>query len=873
MAKVALLIGVSEYESGLNPLPSAVKDVDAMQQVLVNPDIGGFPPDNVSLLKNPNRQTMAEAVEQLFAGRRKDDLLVLFFSGHGKKDDTGRLYLASRNTRNTPEGDLIRASALPASFIHESMERSRSRRQVVILDSCFSGAFAEGLAAKDDGSINIREQLGGEGRAVLTSSSSTQYSFEQKGAELSIYTRFLIEGITTGEADLDEDEVISIDELHEYASNKVREFQPAMKPEIYAIREGFKIQLTKVPLGNPHEKYQKVVKRYGKRGKLSIVSQSILEAWRNKLALSVDEAEALKEEVLEPYRREFQQKIQRYEQAFTKVLQEQETVDDATRQELQELQKTLELRNEDTVPIEAKVIGKIEAYQQNLQSYEEAFNEELRQDYPLSEAKRNQMRQLAQQMELTEVDIASIETRITAEVEKYHHNLAQYQQIFAAAVRQEYPISNTKRSELKSQQQNLGLTEVDIASVEAQITTEIETYQQKLQQYEQAFVDATEGKHYPSESTRKQLRQTWQTLELSEVDVAEIEARINTQIESYQTNLRQYEQEFAEAIEQQYPLSEAKQLELRQRQQALTIAEEDVASIEIRLKTELELHLNKLQQYEQALTSAMEYEQPLTDETREDLRQLQKVLELDNEDVALIEAKIAKVQQQEEEYQNQNKLQQYEQEFLKAVEQEYPLSKHAREQINIWQQCLGLRNEDIRQIEQPILATKYQEKHKKEEEERLWQKQLENISSHTPPRQERVILSHKKARPSKAQRHRRIIFLTVLGSLIIFLGFETHNSFLLFVGVFLLLVMFISSSMHWEDTLYHGGRWITDEEIALWRQVVFWLGAPLGAVFMIIMGASGLWDTWGETYYKDFEVEIFVSSLIFYLISIYIGRW
>ena len=77
MVKVALLIGVSEYEPGLNPLPGAVKDVDAMQQVLVDPNIGGFPPANVSLLKNPDRQTMAEAIEQLFAGRRKDDLVLL----------------------------------------------------------------------------------------------------------------------------------------------------------------------------------------------------------------------------------------------------------------------------------------------------------------------------------------------------------------------------------------------------------------------------------------------------------------------------------------------------------------------------------------------------------------------------------------------------------------------------------------------------------------------------------------------------------------------------------------------------------------------------------------------------------------------------
>ena len=45
---------------------------------------------------------------------------------------------------------------------------------------CFSGAFAEGLSAKDDGTVDLRSQLGGEGRAVLTSSNSIQYSFEQE---------------------------------------------------------------------------------------------------------------------------------------------------------------------------------------------------------------------------------------------------------------------------------------------------------------------------------------------------------------------------------------------------------------------------------------------------------------------------------------------------------------------------------------------------------------------------------------------------------------------------------------------------------------------------------------------------------------------
>jgi hypothetical protein len=42
MAKVALLVGISEYEPGLNPLPSAVRDVEAVCEVLLHPEMGGF---------------------------------------------------------------------------------------------------------------------------------------------------------------------------------------------------------------------------------------------------------------------------------------------------------------------------------------------------------------------------------------------------------------------------------------------------------------------------------------------------------------------------------------------------------------------------------------------------------------------------------------------------------------------------------------------------------------------------------------------------------------------------------------------------------------------------------------------------------------
>lgn len=199
MTKVALLIGVSEYEPGLNPLPAAVKDIEALHRVLQDPEIGGF--DEVKVLANPDRQTMESEIETLFDGRTKDDLILLFFSGHGIKDAAGTLYFASRNTRKNAKGDLSRSTAVETRFVHNVMNNSRAKRQAVILDCCFSGAFDPSLQAKDDSSFDLQGQLGAEGRVVLASSSSVQYSFAQKEADLSIYTQYLVEGIETGEAD------------------------------------------------------------------------------------------------------------------------------------------------------------------------------------------------------------------------------------------------------------------------------------------------------------------------------------------------------------------------------------------------------------------------------------------------------------------------------------------------------------------------------------------------------------------------------------------------------------------------------------------------------------------------------------------------
>ena len=147
MAKVALLIGVSEYEVGLNSLPAAVKDVVALERILKDSEMGGF--DEVRILTNPDRQTMEYEVETLFTGRSKDDLLLLYFSGHGIKCNKSNLYFATRITKKNSNDDLILSTAVPARFVHEVMNNSRAKRQVIILDCCYSGAFDPSLQTKD----------------------------------------------------------------------------------------------------------------------------------------------------------------------------------------------------------------------------------------------------------------------------------------------------------------------------------------------------------------------------------------------------------------------------------------------------------------------------------------------------------------------------------------------------------------------------------------------------------------------------------------------------------------------------------------------------------------------------------------------------
>lgn len=222
-SKFALVIANTEYQdASFAKLTAPVKDAEEFAQVLSDAELAAF--DNVQVLINEGEGKTRRFIARFFAERKRDDLLLLYFSGHGVRNEQGQLFLAANDT----EINILEASGIPAEFVTNSMNNSRSQRQLLILDCCNSGAFAHGSksASGVGKSMGIATAFEGSGfgRVVLTATDATQYAWEGDkvigNTQKSVFTHFLIEGLK-GDADRNSDGRIDIDELYDYAYEQV----------------------------------------------------------------------------------------------------------------------------------------------------------------------------------------------------------------------------------------------------------------------------------------------------------------------------------------------------------------------------------------------------------------------------------------------------------------------------------------------------------------------------------------------------------------------------------------------------------------------------------------------------------------------------
>jgi Caspase domain len=235
-SRSGLIIASDTFEDPrLRQLRAPGIDAQELADVLGDSAIGGF---DVRVSMNKRHYEVRIELEDFFDDRAPDDVLLLHFSCHGIKDEAGRLFFAVADTQK----HRLNATAIAADYVNDLLNRTRSRRVVLLLDCCFSGAFTRGMLARGDDTVDVQERFQGRGRAVLTATSALEYAWEgdmlERLTEPSIFTSAVVRGLRSGEADRDGDRLVSVDDLYDYVFEQVRRSTPNQTPGKWSNVEG-----------------------------------------------------------------------------------------------------------------------------------------------------------------------------------------------------------------------------------------------------------------------------------------------------------------------------------------------------------------------------------------------------------------------------------------------------------------------------------------------------------------------------------------------------------------------------------------------------------------------------------------------------------
>jgi len=182
---------------------------------LVDQSSGVFRSENVEVLFEGSRQDMAVAAERFFAEGAPDDVLLFYYSGHGRRPSSELLLCCRDTVTSRPM-----ATGLMSDVLNKMIERSSARAVIVILDCCYSGAFKGGTA--------IEKDLAGKGRFVLAAASAYEEAKDaDKAGAASPFTEALVAGLMRESGDADSDGKVTLEDLYGYLEETIKPPHPA----------------------------------------------------------------------------------------------------------------------------------------------------------------------------------------------------------------------------------------------------------------------------------------------------------------------------------------------------------------------------------------------------------------------------------------------------------------------------------------------------------------------------------------------------------------------------------------------------------------------------------------------------------------------
>ncbi len=217
--RYAILIGNSEFPEAatLDALRCPPRDIQGMREVLLAPASQWF--TDAELLLNEAHATVRNRIQRVFKQAAAHDQILLYYSGHGKLDQAGRLYLATKDT----EEEYLETTSVELSLLRRLITNNPCKRVALILDCCHSGAAVADMQAKGHQAAVVAQRLDelAAGIHVLSATTASQQAYEKEGDDYSLFTKHLLEGLRHNRADMDGDGWVSINDLYDYVRQHV----------------------------------------------------------------------------------------------------------------------------------------------------------------------------------------------------------------------------------------------------------------------------------------------------------------------------------------------------------------------------------------------------------------------------------------------------------------------------------------------------------------------------------------------------------------------------------------------------------------------------------------------------------------------------
>ncbi len=214
----AVIVGIDRYRD-LPAATGARADAEHMASLLRM--TFGIPDANIRVAVDDRatRSDVLQALSWLAKNVPSGGRAYFFYSGHGSPDvGTGSPLLVPYDAN--PQA--IAETAVPLESIYKQLSSTKAKDAIALVDACFSGAG--GRSVLPEGArplVLLKEPVPTASLSIFTAAGGTETSGPAASGGEGAFTKLVLEGLGTAQADIDGDGQITLAELAEWVSPRV----------------------------------------------------------------------------------------------------------------------------------------------------------------------------------------------------------------------------------------------------------------------------------------------------------------------------------------------------------------------------------------------------------------------------------------------------------------------------------------------------------------------------------------------------------------------------------------------------------------------------------------------------------------------------